>query len=394
MKKRIRAIVLAGSILLTSGAALAQQSAKPLSNADIVSMMKAGIADDVVVGSIQVSGGNFDVSPDGLIALNKAGVTMRVMEAMIGSAVPRPPDPTPPAPLAAGPAASAAGGMTRTVAALVPPGFGAVTTNAFVGGAPPQYGGQMPGQFPGQFPGQMPGMPGGFPGMEPQPTVNFVSDTTSTPLFTERLQSIEEVSKGVSSGNMSGGAALNQMMSAGAVDVSNRMLNGTGAASASAGINVLGGLLTRKSAVSTYVWALRGKLSSNIVPGRHPSFEVSFADIPGVDPDHFEAHIVRLESTKTNFRLIGATKVTNQSSANNGAFGMVYSSFLEHEVETEKKATEPGHLRVAPAKDLPPGEYAVVLRPVSAKKTFSGDAVSRNDGEGLLFNAAWSFSVK
>ena len=39
--------------------------------------------------SLQVSGGSFDVTPNGLIALNKTGVTMRVMEAMIGSAVPR-----------------------------------------------------------------------------------------------------------------------------------------------------------------------------------------------------------------------------------------------------------------------------------------------------------------
>jgi hypothetical protein len=73
---------------------------------------------------------------------------------------------------------------------------------------------------------------------------------------------------------------------------------------------------------------------------------------------------------------------------------MIYSSFFEHDIGTEKKVTTPGHMQVAPKKDLPPGEYAVVLRPVSAKKTFSGDAISRNEGEGMLFNMAWSFSVK
>jgi hypothetical protein len=103
---------------------------------------------------------------------------------------------------------------------------------------------------------------------------------------------------------------------------------------------------------------------------------------------------VRLESTKNNWRLVGATKVTDQSSSNNGSFGLTYSPFFEHAIETEKKVTTPGHMRVAPVKELPTGEYAVVLRPVSAKKKFSGDAISRNDGEGVLFNTAWSFSVK
>jgi hypothetical protein len=40
-----------------------------------------------------------------------------------------------------------------------------------------------------------------------------------------------------------------------------------------------------------------------------------------------------------------------------------------------------------------PGEYAVVLRPVSKTKKFSGGDVARAQGDGLIFDAAWTFQV-
>jgi hypothetical protein len=42
---------------------------------------------------------------------------------------------------------------------------------------------------------------------------------------------------------------------------------------------------------------------------------------------------------------------------------------------------------------LMPGEYAVVLRPVSKSKRFSGGDVARGQGDGLMFDSAWSFEV-
>jgi hypothetical protein len=40
-----------------------------------------------------------------------------------------------------------------------------------------------------------------------------------------------------------------------------------------------------------------------------------------------------------------------------------------------------------------PGEYGVVLRPVSKSKQFSGVDIMRGQGDGMIFNAAWSFQV-
>jgi hypothetical protein len=40
-----------------------------------------------------------------------------------------------------------------------------------------------------------------------------------------------------------------------------------------------------------------------------------------------------------------------------------------------------------------PGEYGVALRPVSKSKQFSGADIMRGQGDGMIFDAAWSFQV-
>lgn len=40
-----------------------------------------------------------------------------------------------------------------------------------------------------------------------------------------------------------------------------------------------------------------------------------------------------------------------------------------------------------------PGEYGVVLRPVSKSKQFSGADIMRGQGDGMIFSTAWSFQV-
>ena len=42
---------------------------------------------------------------------------------------------------------------------------------------------------------------------------------------------------------------------------------------------------------------------------------------------------------------------------------------------------------------LAAGEYGVVLRPTSKAKHFSGSDVARAQGDGLMFDAIWTFQV-
>jgi hypothetical protein len=56
---------------------------KPLTNSDIVAMLKAGLPESTIVLAIQNSPSDFDKSPQALIALKSAGGTQKIMDAML-----------------------------------------------------------------------------------------------------------------------------------------------------------------------------------------------------------------------------------------------------------------------------------------------------------------------
>jgi len=105
-----RACVLA--VLVSAALLAAQQAPKPLTNADVVKMAKAGLAESTIIAAIQANPTDFDVSPDALIALKKAGVPADVMNAMAAASKASPrtqASPPPAAPPAAEPGGTAPG---------------------------------------------------------------------------------------------------------------------------------------------------------------------------------------------------------------------------------------------------------------------------------------------
>src|SRR5260370_20570026 len=63
----------------------AQQSQKPLTNPDVIRMVKAGVLESAIISSIQSSNCNFDLSPDALVVLHRAGVGQKILEAMMAT---------------------------------------------------------------------------------------------------------------------------------------------------------------------------------------------------------------------------------------------------------------------------------------------------------------------
>src|SRR2546426_414283 len=59
--KLLGILVLASSLMLCSGQTPAQK--KPLTNADVLQMVKAGLAEAVIVAAIQSNPANYDTSP-------------------------------------------------------------------------------------------------------------------------------------------------------------------------------------------------------------------------------------------------------------------------------------------------------------------------------------------
>ena len=59
---------------------LAQQT---INNDVVIRMVKAGLADDVIVTTINASPGTYDTTANGLIALKQAGVSDKVIAAIV-----------------------------------------------------------------------------------------------------------------------------------------------------------------------------------------------------------------------------------------------------------------------------------------------------------------------
>jgi hypothetical protein len=105
VQARFTAVVAAVAMLLVFAAAGRGQAAaqpKPLVNADIVKMVKAGLDEDTIVLAIQNRPAAFDTSPEELIRLKGQGVTQGVLKAMLNAsnaapaAAPAPAEPASP----------------------------------------------------------------------------------------------------------------------------------------------------------------------------------------------------------------------------------------------------------------------------------------------------------
>src|SRR5437016_14075968 len=82
---RIRcAFPLLAILLLISGLGLAQSS-KPLTNDDVVQMVKGGFDESTTIAAIDSAATNFDTSVQALMALKTVGVSEKVISSMLAA---------------------------------------------------------------------------------------------------------------------------------------------------------------------------------------------------------------------------------------------------------------------------------------------------------------------
>jgi hypothetical protein len=237
-----------------------------------------------------------------------------------------------------------------------------------------------------------------------QPMVSFLQGGSNAGLVAEATQIAQTKAKATSLGSLAADQALNEALRVGQEAAQQALLNkGTAMAASTIGKVALGpggmvlsGLLARRKQMSkvTYVWALQGPTSTAQASSNVPSFDVNYAGIPGVNAETFEPVIVKLAAAQSSFRLVGATEASASAEQSTQQDWPIYSSFVEDRVTAKVQKLGPGHAQLAPAAALQPGQYAIALRPADKSHKFSGEEVAKNQGEGLLFNYAWSFSVK
>jgi hypothetical protein len=345
--------MLLASALIASSTVVAQQNAKPLTNQDVISMVKSALPDSVVLSAIKASDTDFDTSPAGLIALKKAAVSSKVMEAML-DAVGNKKNASP----SAVPAASAAGAAANASAAPV---------NATPAG---------------------------------QPSVLSLQGNAKVNLAAEPTQIIQTKAKPTSLSSLAADQALTEALNVGTQAAQMALMKSgsmMGNSVVSSGSSVLSNILSHrpKQTKVTYVWALSGGSSQSSPGANPPTFEVNYVGIPGVNADQFEPVIVKLADTpQANYRLVGATEAATTAEQSAQQDWPIYSSFTEDRIASKVQKLGSGHAQITPSASLGAGEYAIALRPVDKSKKFSGEDVGKNQGEGLLFNYAWPFSVK
>jgi len=107
--QRVKLILaLTATVLVAASGVRAQQGGKALTNQDVISMVKNLLPESVILSAIKTSDTDFDISANGLIALKKAGVTAKVMDAMLSTASSRKNGPSSSAPAPAAPDAAPA----------------------------------------------------------------------------------------------------------------------------------------------------------------------------------------------------------------------------------------------------------------------------------------------
>lgn len=345
--KKVSVMVTLAAFFVAAAAVTGQEQKSALTNADVVKMLQAGLPESVVIATIQANPGNYDTSPAGLIALHKAGATPNEMNAMLASQQ----------------AATAAGGANSTPATNTP---------------------AVPASDPAGPKWQM-------------PSVALVQNGGAQQLPMERTQLAQTKTKPQSLASLTGDSAVTQGMQAGVSDAAwsaaSRMNSAIGGTAVQQAGGIVGSMLTRRPTTVTYVWGVAGPASPNVLQTTLPQFRVSFDKALGVNPDEFAPQIVRLTPAQNTCRLAGATQGKEDARSHEAADWEIYSSFVEDRVATNLQKTAAGEYAISPQSPLYPGEYAVVLRPISKHEKVSGGEVARAQGPGLMFDILWSFQV-
>ncbi|WP_348263422.1 hypothetical protein P8935_02440 [Telmatobacter sp. DSM 110680] len=340
-KRKIRPIATGAYLVLMAASIAGQNSTKPLTNNDVLAMVNKKMPESVIVSAIKTTPGAYDTSTNELIRLNSAGVTELELNAMIGVA------------------------HKASSADAVP----AASNIAADPDTTPR---------------------------SRMPRVQLMQGSTSQDLKLEKTQLAQTKNKPSSMKNLASDSVVTQAMQAGistaSWDAATHMNSVIGGSTVQEAGSIVSGMLAHRPPTVTYVWGVPGPASSNVVHTLAPAFSVDYSRAAGVNPDDFEPAVVKLTPAQNTCRIVGATQGKADAGASPAADWQVYSHYLEEPVTVKPQKLGPGKYKIN-TPELAPGEYGLVLRPISKTKKFSGGDVARAQGDGLMFDAIWTFQI-
>lgn len=343
MAKSIAVWISTGLVAIALGSfAFAQHAQKPLTNNDVIAMVRKKLPESVIASAIQAGPSAFDTSSDALIRLNAAGVTEKELNAIL--------------------AASGSNAAKSTAPETSDSGD--------------------------------PTLPASKSRM-PRLAVSQGSSTQELKL--EKTQLAETKTKPTSMKSLAGDSAVSQAMTAGVntatYSAASHMNSGLGGSAVEQAGGIFSGVLSHRTPSVTYVWGVPAPASGNVLQTSKPVFTLDYSRVIGVNPEDYEPAIVKLTPAQNTCRIVGATEGKQDVRSTPAADWQVYSHFLEERVADTPEKLDSGKYRLISKSELVPGEYGIVLRPISKQKKFSGGDVSRAQGDGLMFDAIWTFQI-
>ena len=328
-------------LALTAASVAGQKSPKPLTNDDVLAMVNKKMPESVIVSAIKSTPGEYDTSTNELIRLNSAGVTEVELNAMIGATH-----------KVTGPNAESASSAIAN------------DTEA--------------------------------PSKSHMPRVQLLQGNIPQDLKLEKTQLAQTKNKPSSMKNLAADSVVTQAMQAGintaSWDMATHINSAVGGSTVQTAGSIVSGMLAHRTPTVTYVWGVPGPASSNVLHTVTPTFSVDYAHAAGVTPEDFEPMVVKLTPAQNTCRIVGAAQGRADAGASPAADWQVYSHYLEEPVTITPQKLGPGKYKIT-TPELAPGEYGLVLRPISKTKKFAGGDVARAQGDGLMFDAIWTFQI-
>jgi hypothetical protein len=336
-------------VVVLRDSSLAQQPQKPMSNDDVITLAHSKkVPESVIVSEIQSRPSKFNTSPNEIIRLTNAGVTENELNAMI--------------------AASNKGSEKASSKASASDSAGSSASAAAI----PTSKSRMPKLY-------------------------VMQNGAAHELSLEKTQLAETKTKPSSMKSLAADSAVTQAMQAGIStatwDAASHMNSGIGGSAVQQGGGIFSNVMSHRTPTVTYVWGVPNPVSTNVLQTVSPSFSLDFSRAIGISSDDYEPAIVKLTPAQNTCRIVGATQGKADARSSPAADWQIYSHFLEERVSTHAEKLSAGKYKLSPASELQPGEYAVVLRPTTKNKKFSGGDVARAQGDGLMFDAIWTFQI-
>lgn len=376
-----------------------------IGNADILEMTNAQFAETTIVAAIEANTTQFDVSPKALLALKSGGVPERVIEAMLAAEAAKKRAAQAAVAVQAEPGQLPAAQTTAAAqtAAVVQAAAAAAAQQAVQGGAVDAAAGE-PAQVPAQItPEAMARLSEVIERLavqtaatEPEPA-DAKPDPSTVSGQVPRAWVTDGEAKDALAPTIAQVALTDTKRSGSAALKTLQGFAGKALAFANPAFGLasgLGGLFRSDDPEATAVWALLGSSASRELSAS-TAFEIEFGNIPGVNPDQYRPAIVQLVPTSDNYRLVGAAKTTASE-----AGGMPSGPIIEEPVPAQLTQLARGRYRVSMNASIPPGEYALVLRPIAPRererKRNSEESLGdlMGGGSSQILYMTWDFTIR